>query len=216
MKETSTLLGEHVRKRRIDLGLTQVELAVKANVTQNTVSLLETEPILIIDTKERITIYNILGIDYRQYLVDKPTKTNFGAFIRNLRKKINLSPREVAERVGISLFEYKDLETTENPFLCYVRMRRLVTVLGGNREEWSKFCKYPTESDTHSKIGAFVRNRRKSLGLSCEDLAQKLGVSRQAVSYVELKGVFKRTNPERIILWANALEVEAEEFSSHI
>lgn len=215
-KSPSLTLGTIIRQRRIELRLTQAQLASKVKLSQNAISFLETQPVHIIDTPERIRLYNFLGIDYRQYLIDPPTKTEFGVFIRKLRKEKNLSPRQVANAIKVSLYEYKALETSENPFLSYSRMRRLVAVLGGEGQQWAKFFNYSKETKTNSKIGSFIRRQRKALGLSCVDLAKRLKTTRQAVSYIELNGLLKRAHPSLIEKWAVALEVDPVEFASHI
>jgi transcriptional regulator with XRE-family HTH domain len=87
-------LGEHIKKRRLDLGLTQKEVARRVGVNPSTVLLWEqgrTEPAI----RYVPGIVSLLGYD------PLPTGASFPEQLRSARTRLGLSQRRLAEMLDV-------------------------------------------------------------------------------------------------------------------
>ena len=60
------------------------------------------------------------------------------------------------------------------------------------------------------ELGSFVRQRRHELGYTLEDVAERTGVSHQAISQIEL-GNTRELRGSTAVRLAKALEIDTEE-----
>lgn len=136
-------------------------------------------------------------------------KTKLNRFIKNLRESRKLSFETLSFRSGLSMDELRRLERS-NFTLKFVTAHKLADGLRCNVSCFKPFYFAVKEKKqkTGNKFGIFVREHRKKRGLSQEVLASQMGISKNAVSLVEL-GVIKMIRGEHLASLASALNVDA-------
>ncbi len=189
MTPSKTELGKFLRARRLELGLRQIEVAKLSGMKQNYYSGLEIGKPKSLRPKQLNNLSEALQCEPSQlqtWIADKPKiKTELGTLIRARRDQLGLTRRELAEISGIG---YSTIDTLENGIkdsFSYGLMKPLAKALG---LEPSALTNYVGKSlkTTESKLGQLIRARRKELGISQIQLAERLRVSKQFMSQVEL------------------------------
>ena len=209
-------LGCLIRTKRLRLGLTQAQLAARlGRITVNPssrVSRIEhkgcSDPKLL---RKLASALECPLSELKAHVVRKPDpmpSSELGKFIENRRVAIRLSRQSLSQRSGVSMETLRAL--LDRNTLTYDAARKLAQALKIGLSRFQVFytsaCRYrPTGSD----LGAFVRQRRTHLGLAQADLAKALGVSKNAVSLIELgKFSMVETDPSPL---AAALKVPPQE-----
>lgn len=213
MTPTRTELGKFIREHRLKLGLSQLALGeeVGYKTLKYFISCLETGESSYLSSKRLAGLARALKCSRAklQALVPKKReaepKTEKGEFIRNRREKLGLTLVEFAGRMGISLEKAKYLETVKHPNLPSYRMLRLVgRVL---KLKPAALLKFLGRRRKQGKVGlgSLIRSRREELGFSCAELGRILGISRAAMSQIELGRTRLSQNGIRLEQLAKAL-----------
>ncbi len=148
--------GERIRRKRIQIGWTQADLAKKVNVSQVQISNFETGKITL-HVEERDRIFALLGIGERVADADDADSSAdpaeegpspFGVWLNKTRLERRLSVPELAARAGISAQAIYNVESgrISNPRLETVK--RLEKALG---------VEVPAETSTESRAEATVK-----------------------------------------------------------
>ncbi|MFN0314181.1 MAG: helix-turn-helix domain-containing protein [Burkholderiales bacterium] len=97
-------IGEHIKKRRLELGLTQQEAATRLGVTPFTVLHWETGATKTIPVKAMPGIIAFLGYD------PFPKAETIGGQIKAYRRKTGLSLRQFADQLGVDASTIRNWE----------------------------------------------------------------------------------------------------------
>ncbi|MBU1949087.1 MAG: transcriptional regulator, partial [Candidatus Eisenbacteria bacterium] len=161
-------IGDHVRKRRLDLGLSQQDLAKILRVTVSTVSYWETKranPSI----RSLSRVLRFLGYDPR------PQAKAFPELIRQLRQGLGLSQEGLAEKIGVdpsTVRKWEKLGYHPRPQL-YARLAKILRI---------------PDPPEDSPIGERIRARRLKLGMTQAEASAQIGVSQDTLSRWELGG----------------------------
>lgn len=216
MTPSETGLGEFIRNQRLEQNLRQTDLARLAGFSQELLSCFEVGRSEYLDPKQLEGLARALRCDPRELRrlvrvkrAARP-RTKLGRFIRARRKEIALTLEEFAIRMETNLQRAKDLEGRHSPSLVnYDTAKRLATALNLEISAFAEFVGVNAKL-TDSELGRKVRNRRRELGMSSTQLAQKLGVSRQLISQIEL-GQCSLNNNVTLEGLAHTLELDVSE-----
>jgi len=190
MTPSTTELGNYIRTRRIELDLRQVSLADMCGFAQNFVSQLEIGTRRFPNNEQLVRLAKALQCDVEELRKRTPIKhvaqptTELGRLIRARREEIGLTIEAFAKRLKIDPKRAKLMEMRRSPSIRYDVLEPLATALELDSSVLSRFVGI-TLKPTKSKMGQLIRSSRKELGLSIEELAGKLGVSRQFVNQIE-------------------------------
>lgn len=191
MTPCKTELGSFIRARRLELDLRQVPLAKSAGLAQTYVSQLETGEKKYLDDHQLETLARALACDPEELRKRMPKKliagpkAELGRLIRSRREELGLTMEEFAEKAGLTLKQAKILELRKNPGLHHKLVKPLAHALGLEPSILTKFVGL-NRKPTNNELGRLIRTRRQELVMSGDQLAEKLGVSRQRVSQIEL------------------------------
>jgi transcriptional regulator with XRE-family HTH domain len=179
-------LGEHLRRRRLDLGLRQRDLAERWGLRSETVAGWErglSRPSI----RQWPKIIELLGFD--------PLESGESPLARleAARRRLGLTRREFAAKVGLdegSICHWAKGRHRPSSWMA----GRIETILGKlegrDRERGSVAPSYfdltrwrrtPLTNTTPKTIGERIRDRRLELGLSQEEAGRRLGVGRGTV-----------------------------------
>ena len=161
-------LGQHLRKRRLDLDLLQRQVADILGVTENTVHIWETQ------THSAglacwPAILEFLGYDPR------PPGRTIGEKLKLHREALGLSAAALAHRWGVDPATVTKYELKEDRLHNHLSIPRIAEFLGYN----------PLPSPQTS--GQYIRHLRYLSGLKQTEFAARLGVSNNTVSEWELE-----------------------------
>ncbi len=158
-------IGDHVRKRRLDLGLLQREVALQIGVDETTVFNWEAgtaTPSL----RALPAVIRFLGYDPPRI----PDAADWGGLVRYLRQRHGLSMDALAELLSVDPTTVRGWEQGEHkpqPRLY----ARLVEVLG-----------LPAATaDAGAAFGERFRTARLRVGVTERELAKRIGVAQQVV-----------------------------------
>lgn len=218
MTQSETGLGSFIRTRRLELALSQIQLADLADtdIPQNLISALEIGKQKYLNEQQLKGLAKALQCDAEKLLGCMPVKhtaqpkTGLTKFIRSRREELGLSLLAFAERMGMTLQKARALEVKRSPTISFVLARRLESALDLNPLTLAKFetvvCK-----QTESKLGQLIRNRRRERGMSLEALAEKLDVSHQFLSQIELGLCSLSENGDLVARLAQILKLDMKE-----
>lgn len=216
MTPSKTELGKFLRARRLELGLSQVQVAKLTGMCHSNYSQLEVgkhQPVFNANPKRFENLAEALNVEPQDLIVlvtRAEPKTERGKFIRNRREELGLSLGDLAERMGRSLNSVRSLELSKSQGLSYGLLIPLSKALELEPSVLSAFVG-GLEKTTNGSLGKLIRERRKESGYSISQLAEKLGVTRQYLSCVELGQVHLSQNDARIRQIAEVLELDAAE-----
>lgn len=222
MTQTKTELGRFLRVRRLQFGLSQASIGKLAGIRQNIYSALETGLCRYPNIKFLEKIANALkcGAEELQILVPekklREPKTELGKFIEYRRKVLGLTRKQLAKMLGFSGENGGFI--VKKKFLRVDLVKKYADILKCDPTELESFvlvgCWRMKESD--SIIGSHIRRQRVKLGITQEQLAEKMGVTKQYVSYIEL-GKEKFSRSKKIIKKiASALLLDHQKLSEMI
>lgn len=183
-------LGKFVRARRIKNGLTQMALAEKSRVEQNMLSALEIGNYQYPREEILRRLATALSCDFESLKKIAPVrqlaqpKTELGRLIYHRRKELGLSYAELAARMQTNPKHIRHMELTASPTVIYRTARKLAHALEIKVAELSQLIRSDYKP-LDNKLGQLMRPRRKELGISSQELAEKLGVTSQMVNQIE-------------------------------
>ena len=192
MTPSRTELGKFLRVRRFELGLRQIEVAKLSGIKQSHYSALEIGRVQSLKPKKLKELAKALQcepLQIQSLIPEKPEpKTELGRLIRARRKQLELTQKEFSENSGIRTFVIGSLERDTTHGISDHLIKPLAKALG---LEPSALTNYVSNvgrkmKDTDSKLGQLIRTRRKELGLSQAQLAEKLKITRQFLCQIEL------------------------------
>lgn len=192
VSESKSELGIFIRKRRMELGYRQAELAKKLKILQSAVSSIE--------LGNRSLVYyhgfnwrkmakalkcSIKEIEKRLPKIEiQLPQTDLGWFIQNRRKELKMTIKEFAKRMNIPTYRADYLEKRKHETRKYEMLRKIADALSVEISELSNFtikCRRECTND----LGRIIREQRKNLCISGIEFAAKLGVTRQYVNQIE-------------------------------
>lgn len=220
MKPTTSEFGRFIRARRLVLCLKQAQLADLVGLSQTLISAMETGRSRHNLTDQKLElIAEALQCDPEELRkripelpVAKPT-TVLGKFIRSRRKELGLSLSAFAEKMGMTQKQVIYLEMRNVQSICFRFVIPLATALNLDPSVFRAFTSRNDEKEPIGELGRTIRSRRKDLGISGEELAKKMGVSRQLVSQIEL-GQYGLRNDKRIKQLAQILGLDENELKT--
>jgi transcriptional regulator with XRE-family HTH domain len=210
-----TELGKFVRARRLQLGLSQPKTAKLADLQESLLSRMEVgktkrfrrealeklAPVLQCEVMELVVLN---GVGTRT----EPT-SEFGKFVRVRMKSLGLDDTDVGRRLGrTSRFRSAKLQQ-----ICGFRsLKKWARVLECDPVELRPFLiGRGFEPQPNATFGSYVRRRRLELGLSLQDVANVLDVTRQAVSLIEMGQTLLVTKPDSVAKLAQILQLKTED-----
>ena len=129
-------VGERIKDRRNELGMTQTDLANKLGVTKTSVCHVETtEKNLTVSTIRKYatalntTLASLMGFDMTTEESEPNNKNTIGIRIRNRREELHMSQTELAAVIGESkqnLYKYETGKITNIP---YEKVSQIATAL---------------------------------------------------------------------------------------
>ncbi len=207
-----TPFGKHIRARRIELGLTQDEVARRAGMSQKTLGSLELGQRQYPTPQQVRTLAAALRSRSAELQILVPPihgpepKTDFGKFIRLRREERGLTQAGLARRLGVRPECIYPLE--RQPGVLERTVPRLARALELPPATLEEFVTQPKEKPAASGTGELVRSRRKELGLSQRGLARKLRLSWQEISNIELGKVRLSSDGVHLTKLARALKLD--------
>ncbi|MBU1700199.1 MAG: transcriptional regulator [Candidatus Eisenbacteria bacterium] len=159
-------IGDHVRKRRLDLGLTQQEVALMMGVNKTTIFNWEAGRVAP-DLHALPEVLKFLGYDPR------PQADTFPERIRQLRQGLGLSLEELAAKIGVdpsTIQKWERLGFRPRPRL-FARLAKILSI---------------PEPPEGAPLGDRLRARRLALGLTQAEAEAQIGVSQDTLSRWEL------------------------------
>lgn len=150
-------------------------------------------------------------VKYRSWLEDRGFEHSFGHYLRWLRESKNLSYREASEKTGVEHSHLYHLEKNDKSPSRDTAIK-ITESLDGNRtfgqiaagywpEEWASnqylfslfdreqyLLKGPTQevdSTQYDSLGEFLRDLRKERGLTQEEVASNLSITRSYLPFIE-------------------------------
>jgi len=220
MATSATKLGEYLRSRRLELGISQADIARRAGMAQSKYSALETGKLAarsLSNCLDELAIALQFEPSELQAFIPismpKEPQTALGRLIHAQRERLGLSIQELACRSGMGLqhlsrLEFGDTETA----IRYSTVRKLARELCLDTSVFSDFiCEGGFKAkEAESSLGHAVRSRRKELGLSLADVARLLHTSSQFISQIEL-GTAKLIQTDALLVrLAAVLQIDPE------
>ncbi|MFH0873719.1 MAG: helix-turn-helix domain-containing protein [Candidatus Komeilibacteria bacterium] len=208
-----TQLGSFLRARRLELGLSQVQIAKRLGLGQPEYSGYERGEHT--PGNDRLTVYaaamnwelaQLKELVPRKWYEKKPV-TKLGRFLRARREELGLSVHALAKLCGFTIEVVRSWEFGRNRGLRQSSARLLAKALALKPIQLEPFISDNAKT-AGSSLGRIIRWRRRELGWSAVDLALKLGKSHQYVSAVELGKTPLCQNDVMIRRLAEVLQLE--------
>lgn len=219
MTPSKTELGSFVRARRIELDLRQVPLAKQSGLAHSQISQIEVGVKKYLDDNQLTQLATALKCDTEELRKRMPVKpgshptTELGKLIRSRREELGMTIESFAKKMKMTPQRARHLEIRKNPSIRYNTLNPLAKVLDLDPVILSKFVG-TTRKESTSELGNLVRSRRKELGMSIGDLAEKLDVSRQFANQIEFGQARLSTNDEMIVKLAEVLQLDVEKLEA--
>lgn len=216
MAPSVTELGKFIRERRLKLGLSQCALgdAAGGKMPQYFITCLETGKSSYLSSKRVADLARALSCSPAKIGALVPKKqeveptTEKGNLIRGRREQLGLTFAEFARRMGISLEKARRMEISKYPNIGrYSTLRLLAHALELEPAVLIRFVGWQRKQ-ADSDLGRLIRSRREGLGLSCAELGRKLGISRAAMSQIELGETRLSQNDIKFAKLAKALRID--------
>lgn len=194
MTPSKTELGNFMRTRRLEIGLRQVEVAKLSGICQDGYSKLEIGKRRSLSPKNLKKLAEALQcepLQIQSLIPKKPEpKTELGRLIRARRERLKLTQMAFSEKTGIGISVIGPLERDKTRGLSHHQIKLLAKALDLEPSALMNYV-YVGKAGrktkaTGSKLGQLIRTRRNELELSQSQLAQKLQISRQFMSQIEL------------------------------
>lgn len=192
MTPSKTELGSFIRARRLKLELRQVSLDKILGLNRSLTSALETGSRMYLSDHQIDKLAEVLQCspeDLRERMPVKPgseARTELGKLIHSRREELGLTPENFAKKMGMTRQQTKELEVRRNPNTNnYGLIRLLASALDFEPSVFVRFVN-TNSRPSDNELGQLIRRRRMDLAMSIIELAKRLRVSRQFVSYIEL------------------------------
>ena len=215
-----TKLALFIRQRRKELGLTQMELALRLNMSQNNISRIESgeNPY-----PRKIKIKQIAhALDCKveellhmipQNSSHKP-KTRLGRLIQARREELDMTQSGLATRLNKSTSYVRWVERGKKSYITPDLIDSWAEALELSTSPFKPFVRKPVSRYKPSKsaLGAYIRSKREEREMTQEQLGKKIGVTRAAISLIELGETINFSqNRTAIFRLMNALKLNEEE-----
>lgn len=217
MTPSSTDAGMFLRAWRLKLGLSQAEVARRAGIPQQSYSALERGTLGHQSLSHHVdTLAQALECDPSELRVFIPApeepQTDLGKLISARRQELGLEITDLAERTGITRMHLSRLERGRLESIGFRKAHKLARALA---LPTSAFEGCISEGARERKVARnplaiVIRSRRRELGLSVEEVASSLQVTRQLISAIEVGKVFLQ-NDNRLVQLAAVLRMDPEE-----
>lgn len=181
-------VGENIRKRRLELGMTQEELANRIGVQKSAVAKYESGRVENIKRKMVPALADALGCDPAWLLGLKDGGERTFAIVDDFKTRFNealsirgIKPVDLAKKCGLS-------ESTVSQYRSgYAKPKdqRLTAIANalGVQPMWLMGMDVPmTADDAKASVGRNIKKIREKRGLTQEGLSNLLGVSQRTVS----------------------------------
>lgn len=214
-QENIKKLGEFVRQRRKMMGITESQLAKMLNVRQTAISSIELGKRSLIFYQgfkwhKMAKVLDCSVKDFRKFLpkqIKELPKTDLGRYIHRRRVALKISIKVFAKRMKMPIYRARRLELGVHPAVKYETLRRVASALSVDLSELSKFAK-TNQTVCENKLGKIIRVQRKNLCLSGNELAERLGVSRQYINQIEVGAINMRESDNMLEKIANILKLD--------
>lgn len=209
--------GKFLRSRRLELGLTQDEIARRTGMFQETYSALERGRLRYNSLRSHrnalATALQCDPSDLQVFIPDDPQpQTALGRMIRTRREDLGITTEDVAARARLNIATIHILEMGTRERIQISTADALASALQLDVAAFNDFIGTPGKKapEITSPLGRVLRARRYELGLTLSDLAQTLHTSRQTISYIE-RGTIPLTQSDRWLeQLASVLGLDAE------
>lgn len=135
-------------------------------------------------------------------------RTELGCYIRARREALGLSIREMAKRMKKDHTYVREVERSASSMFRR-SMASWAKALGCRPSDLQRFAGNPGYAkESPTELGRFVRRRRKELGLSLQQLAGHVGVTRQRMSQIEIDRGVVLSRGDTVRRMAQALRAE--------
>lgn len=224
MKPCLTPLGHFIRTHRLKSGFTQRRVEDLARLTRGTCSKLEEgdRNRRYLDREEQCRLADILQcsaeelkrLASRRY---RPAGSELGELIQSRRIALGLTISRLANECALSSSLLNQLERGTVQTIRAHTSSRLQAALHIQPEDLELFLARPRHLGrnlalTTSRLGNLIRDRRLALDLSLQDVADRLGCTRQAVSLIE-HGLIPLSGGAKLIRpLARTLGINEDEF----
>jgi transcriptional regulator with XRE-family HTH domain len=211
MAPSTTELGSYVRECRLKLNLSQASLAKKTGLAQSSISHFEVGTHKYLEDQQLKRLAGALHCDIeelRKRMLIKPEvkpQTEFSILIHSRREELGMSLEVFVQKMGMTVKEREYFKVRKS--IGYNQVNLLAKVLNIETSVLAKFT-VTTRKESRSELGQLVRSRRKERGLSGQMLAERLKVSRQLVTQIELGQCPLSNNPDMIARLAQILEID--------
>lgn len=181
-------LGSFVRARRQELGLNQTELGTLVGMKQTIISRIETgetkrlkkEQVRALASALECTTQEI-EVLLKPHIAVQP-RTEFGRLFRERREAMGLSIPQLAEIAGVNQAVIRQLELKKSSRIHVATVMKFGTILG---VDFRRFVGHRSTRKL-TEVGKIIEAKRSEAVLSAEQLAEKIGVSRQYLNEIEL------------------------------
>jgi transcriptional regulator with XRE-family HTH domain len=230
-----TDFGKLILARRLELGITQGEVARRVGVNATTVGQWEINPIPYISNEKIPKLAEVLGIEtatietvvlkrLRRAANNGPATlrkplTEFGKLIQDRRVSLGITHKRLRELTGFSTtglirWEYGEEHAFPRALNLSVVVEKLASALQIETEQILAVIPKEVEEtfEPRYELGRFIRQRRNELKLTMTALTEKIGKSIETVRQVEKQG--RSLRPDSVEAWAKVLQVSQEELRS--
>lgn len=229
MKTQKSELGKFIKKRRLSLGLSVLELAKLVGLSIHSIYAYEgsfghsTGSEMTVELKNKFVKAlqcNLSEIESklpksRKFISKKVPTNKLGKILHAKRLKFNLSQKALCMKIGIkSDWRYRELELGITKKMNQQFAESLSVVLEIPLDKLKPFVTNSiilansSMTKCTTEFGKYIRSKRISLGISGEKLGKALDVSRATISLLEL-GKLKPAEVHLINL-ADVLNVKIE------
>lgn len=223
MTASTTPFGAFIRQRRIELGLSQKVVNQSIPRSGNTtllISGIETGTRKRVAPDQAEALAKTLKLDVRQIRKFGVIRDPFESMvpvqkiIRQRREELGMSREEFARRMGVSVGTTYTRESTKSLTIRHHQAKKLAGVLQMDVSSFNSFLDRSHQKTTLSKLGASIRKAREARSLSILVLAEKVGVSKQYISLLELGRVPVRHDSPALQRIIDALELDRNQVIS--
>lgn len=226
MKPCKTNLGHYVRSLRLDFGFTQSAADKLASLPKGYCAKIEggEKQYLSLEQQQKLAQVLSCDIDRLKELSTKPkpriVSTEFGSLICGRRIELGQTQRDLAIKTGVTQNTVWSWENGRCAGCSLDVAPRLAIALDLEFSALEKFVHCPGGKigrgikPTASQLGQVVRTRRLELNLSLSQLGWKVGMTRQAISMIELGCTRLCNNNPVIDRLAQALNMSRDELDA--
>ncbi len=214
MKPCTTKLGKFIRNRRLKLQLTQDDIEIRSGIDRNIVGLVELGKQKYLKDHQLEKLAEVLKCSSDELRKRMPVKyvawpqTELGKLIHSRRNEIGMTLEEFARKTKKTVSAVRQLETRKSPSMGYKLLKLLGNALDLNPSILTRFIIKQRQKETASELGQLIRSRRKELTMSLAELGNKVGVTRQHVSLIELGRIRLNGNKNIMVKISKALGLD--------